>query len=242
MPAIPRNTPPDMENGHDAALRLPARELMRDRAYAVIKRFLLEGDVAPGAFLAERQLAGQLQMSKTPVRAALQRLEAEGFVTISPQQGIIIRDLTVHDIADQYEIRAALETYVVRSVAGRLTASQVASLRANLEVQEANCSSRDVAQCVALDAEFHNLFCQFLGNREILRVMNQFREKIHRVIFQVFRLNPERIVTSYKEHCGIADAVLRGDAALAARRIEEHLEWGKQCLLSPRGGSPIGAP
>jgi len=221
----------------------PARGLLKEYAYTEIKQRILRGDFPPSTFLSERYLASQLDMSKTPVRAALERLELEGFVTISPQQGIIIRDLTVHDIADQYEIRAALETYVVRSVAGRLTSAQVARVRANLEVQEAKCASRDVRQCVELDAEFHNLFCQFLGNHEILRVMNQLREKIHRVIFQVFQLNPDRILTSYKEHCGIADAVLRGEPALAARRIEEHLEWGKQCLLSPRGsGTRSAAP
>jgi hypothetical protein len=64
------------------------------------------------------------------------------------------------------------------------------------------------------------------GNREILRVMGQLREKIHRVIFQVIQLNPDRMAT--------ADAVIRGDSAFAARRIEEHLEYGKRCLLSPR--------
>jgi DNA-binding GntR family transcriptional regulator len=214
----------------------PGRNLLKDRAYAEIKQRILRGDFPPSTFLSERQMASQLDMSKTPVRAALGRLELEGFVTISPQQGIIIRDLTVHEIADQYEIRAALETYVVRTLAGRLTPAQLERLRVNLDAQEANCASRDVQQCVALDAAFHNLFCEFLGNQEILRVMGQLREKIHRVIGRVFQLNADRITTSYQEHCGIADAVIRGDPALAARRIEEHLEWGKRCLLSPRDG------
>jgi DNA-binding GntR family transcriptional regulator len=225
------------ESGLDVSIGTAGRGLLKDHAYAEIKQRILRGDFPASTFVSERQLASQLDMSKTPVRAALERLALEGFVTISPQQGIIIRDLTVHDIADQYEIRAALETYVVRSVAGRLTTSQMEEVRINLDAQEANCASRDVQQCVALDAEFHNLFCQFLGNQEILRVMNQLREKIHRVISQVFKLNPERIVTSYKEHCGIADAVVHSEPALAARRVEEHLEWGKKCLLAPRGGA-----
>jgi DNA-binding GntR family transcriptional regulator len=231
------------ELGPEVTDAAPGRGLLKDYAYAEIKQRILRGDFPASTFVSERQLAAQLDMSKTPVRAALERLALEGFVTISPQQGIIIRDLTVHEIADQYEIRAALETYVVRSVAGRLTTPQVEDLRANLDAQEANCAARDVQQCVALDAEFHHLFCRFLGNQEILRVMHQLREKVHRVIAQVFQLNPERIVTSFKEHCGIADAVLRGESALAARRIEEHLEWGKQCLLSPRGSrTPIAVP
>jgi DNA-binding GntR family transcriptional regulator len=214
------------------------RGLLKERAYVQIKQRILSNAFGTGAFLAERQLASELGMSKTPVRAALERLELEGFVTISPQQGIIIRDLSVHDIADQYEIRSALESFVLRAVAGRLTAGQFQRLQANLEVQKANRGSCDVERGIALDTEFHILFCEFLGNREILRVMGQLREKVHRVISQVFKLNPSRMVDSYEDHCAIAQAVIDGDGALAARRLEEHLELGKRCLLSPhRAGS-----
>jgi DNA-binding GntR family transcriptional regulator len=227
-------SPPEAPNGSSG------RPLLKERAYAEIKERILRGDFPASTFLSERHIASELDMSKTPVRAALERLELEGFVTISPQQGIIVRDLSVHDIADQYEIRAALETYVVRTVAGRLTPAQVGRLQANLDAQEANCGTGDVQRCVALDAEFHNLFCEFLGNQEILRVMGQLRAKVHRVIARVFTLNAARMASSYREHRAITEAVLRGDAALAARRVEEHLEYGKQCLLSPRGGQPLG--
>src|SRR5262249_22205290 len=208
--------------------------LLKERAYVEIKQRILNGDLASGAFLSERQLSLQLGMSKTPVRAALERLEQDGLVTISPQQGIIVRDLSIHEIADQYEIRAALETFVVRHVAGRLIPPQIERLRANLEAQESNCRDCNVARGIALDTEFHTLFCEFLGNQEILRVMGQLRAKIHRVIAQVFKINPGRMASSYAEHRAIADAVLQGDADSAVRRIEEHLELGKLHLLSPR--------
>jgi DNA-binding GntR family transcriptional regulator len=215
---------------------LSGGSLLKERAYAGIKEGILSGTFAPGSFLSERQLAGRLGMSKTPIRAALERLELEGFVTTSPQQGILVRDLSVHDIADQYEIRLALETFVLRSLAGRLTPAQTERVRANLKAQKANCKACDVNRGVTLDADFHILFCEFLGNREILRVLGQLRDKMRRVIARVFELNPERMASSYDEHVGIAEAVFQGDAALAARRIEEHLEYGKQWLLSPRRG------
>jgi DNA-binding GntR family transcriptional regulator len=235
MPAIRRNTPLHTKNAHGAAIRLPARELMRDQAYAAIKRFILDGDLAAGAFLAERQLAGQLRMSKTPVRAALQRLETEGFVTISPQQGIIIRDLTVHEIADQYEIRAALESYTLRTLAGRLTPKQVRRVELNLEAQRRLRGSGDVAKGVELDAAFHIQFAEFLGNQEILRVIGQLRDKMQRVVTQVFRVCPARLDTSFDEHAAIAAAVIAGDGARAAELVVQHLELGKQLILSPRG-------
>src|SRR5262249_16673482 len=108
-------------NGHSARPAATAPGLMKERAYAEIKRRLLENEYPPMSFLSERLLVAQLGMSKTPIKAALERLEAEGYVAVSPQQGIVVRELTVHEIADQYEIRAALEAYVLRALAGKLT-------------------------------------------------------------------------------------------------------------------------
>jgi DNA-binding GntR family transcriptional regulator len=210
------------------------RGLLKERAYAEIKRGILSGRLAPGSFLAERQLAAQLGMSKTPVRSALERLESEGFLSISPQQGAIIRDLSVPEIADQYEIRMAIEAFVVRTITGKLTPAQVGLVRANLAAQQANLAAGDVARGVALDEEFHGLFCEFLGNQEILRVMGQLRDKTHRVIFRVFTINGDRMLQSYEEHRAIAEAVLQGEAALAATRVEEHLRVGMKALLSRR--------
>jgi DNA-binding GntR family transcriptional regulator len=212
------------------------RSLLKERAYNEIKRAILGTDFPPGTFLAERQLAERLGMSKTPVKAALERLELEGFITVSPQQGIVVRDLTVHEIADQYEIRTALETYVLRATAGRLTAEQVQRLRANLKAQAGLQGTGRVREGVALDTQFHTLFAEFLGNQEILRVMRQLRDKMQRVITKVFQLNPGRIDLSYEEHLAVAEAVIGGDGNRAAKLIEAHLERGKQLILWPRGG------
>jgi DNA-binding GntR family transcriptional regulator len=220
---------PVRANGH-----APARSLLKDRAYDRIKHRLLNNDYPPGMFLSERQLAENLGMSKTPVKAALERLESEGFISVSPQQGIVVREPSVHEIADLYEIRSALESYTLRAVAGRLTADQAARLRDNLKAQARLRGSGDVARGVELDAAFHCLFVEFLGNREILRVIVQLREKMQRVVTQVFRLCPVRIDTSYDEHAAIAAAVTGGAGDRAADLLIRHLEQGKQLILSPR--------
>ncbi len=208
-----------------------AASLMKERAYDELKRHILNDDYPPGSFLAERRLAEQLGMSKTPVKAALERLELEGFICVSPQQGIVVREFSVHEIADLYEIRAALESYTMRLIAGRLSEAQIARLRENLAALKSIAGSGDVSSAVVLDAEFHILFTRFLGNREFLRVMEHLRHKMHRVITKAFRLNPGRIDTSYKEHKAIVDVVIAGNGNQAAKLIESHLEKGKQLIL-----------
>ena len=68
-------------------------------------------------------------MSKTPVHVALERLEAEGFVSVSPQQGIVVRDMSIQDIVEHYEMRQAIEAFVVSKLAGKLGPEQLSRLR-----------------------------------------------------------------------------------------------------------------
>lgn len=218
-----------------AAPNPDVRVLLKERAYSELKQLIQDVTFVPGEFLSERQLAGRLGMSKTPVKAALERLEMEGFIAVSPQQGIVVRELSVHEVADQFEIRLALETHVLQAVTGRLTDEQALVLKASLRQQKLAATRRDVVRLVEMDAEFHTLFCEFHGNMEIKRVMNQLREKIHRVIGRVFQHQPARLNSSCDEHEAIAEAVLAGDADLATQRIEEHLNYGRQFLLAPRG-------
>lgn len=208
--------------------------LMKERAYTELKRLILSEKVEPGAFLSERQLAARLQMSKTPVKAALERLEAEGFIGVSPQQGIVVQDLSLEEIADHFEIREMLEIFVVRRLAGRLTAEQRTRVQANLTAQSAAAKRRDVPTSGSLDSEFHLLWCEFLGNHEIIEIMRRQRDRIHRIIARVNARNPDRLDASYSEHARIAQAIFAGDGDLAAACIQEHLNYGKQFLLAPR--------
>ena len=90
------------------------RVLLKDQAYENLKNLILEEVFAPGTFLSERQLAARLDMSKTPIRSALERLETEGYVAVSPQQGIVVRESSLREIVDLFDIRIALEVFVVQ--------------------------------------------------------------------------------------------------------------------------------
>jgi DNA-binding GntR family transcriptional regulator len=222
---------PKRKNGSTSKQRVTATGLLKEQAYDELKRRILDDDYPSGSFLAERRLAEELGMSKTPVKAALERLELEGFITVSPQQGIVVRQFTVHEILDLYEIRIALETYTMRTIAGKLTKEQIARLRANLHALEQIRGDGNVPSAVALDAEFHILFTKLLGNHEIVRAMEHLRQKMHRVITKVFQLNPARIDSTYREHLDIADHVIAGNGSRASELVENHLDKGKRLIL-----------
>jgi len=209
-----------------------ARTLLQDQAYERLKELIQSGSLPPGSFQTERLLSERLGMSKTPIRAALTRLDIEGFVSVSPQLGISVREMSLHEIVDLFDIRAALETFVVRSLAGRLQPAQVERLRANLKNQKECAQTGDPQTLTRLDTDFHLLFCEFLDNREITRVLVHLRDKLHRVILRVMSRAEGRLATAVGEHAGIAEAVIRGKGELASERVKRHLEFGKQFLMS----------
>lgn len=206
---------------------------LQSRAYAELRRLIVTGEFPPGTFLSERQLAAQLGMSKTPVHVALERLESEGFVTISAQQGIVVRGMTVEDIIDHYELREAVESWVVRRLAGRLNPKQVKELRDNLTKQHEALAANNLHQIMVHDQQMHFLLSSFLGNQEITTTMERLRDKIHQVILRVTDTDRTRPAESTAEHVAIIEAVIDGDPETAARLMVEHLEAGKRRILNP---------
>ena len=208
------------------------RTLLQDRAYERLKDLIQSGSLPAGSFHTERLLSERLGMSKTPVRSALARLDLEGFVSVSPQIGVSVREPSLQEIVDLFDLRVALETFVVRSVAGRLRPAQAARLRENLREQRECAQADDAPALTRLDTSFHLLFCEFLDNREITRVLVHLRDKLHRVILHVMTHAAGRLRPAVAEHAAIADAVLRGRGDLAAERVRRHLDFGKHTLLT----------
>ncbi|HZE95534.1 MAG TPA: GntR family transcriptional regulator [Planctomycetota bacterium] len=214
--------------------RPATRPTLAHRAYEDLKSLLLKGDYSPGDFLTEGELARRLRMSKTPVRTALTRLEMDGFVTVSPQQGIVVREPSIQEVIDLFDIRIALETFVARRLATSITPQQVEQLRANLNAQSKAVKAQDNTLTTKLDTEFHLMLCDFAGNQEIRDVMERLRSKLHRIILGVQNKNPERILEGMQEHASIAEAIVQGKADEAAQRVVHHLEIGKKFLVSPQ--------
>jgi DNA-binding GntR family transcriptional regulator len=211
--------------------RTLARRLLADRAYDALKESLLSGKYPPGTFLSERQLARGLGMSKTPLKSALVRLEAEGFLRISPQQGIVVREPSAQEIVELFDLREAIESYVVQRIAGRLTPDQAARLKENVRQQERAVREDKVVDATRLDTEFHMLVCGFLGNREMLKTLARMREKLHLHILGNLTRRPERTADSTREHAGIAEALLQGKGARAAELVRRHLDYGRNFVL-----------
>ena len=103
------------------------------KAYEALRDAILRNELGPGTLLSENSLAEQLHVSRTPVRAALKRLQEEGFVRIMPRRGVLVRNISAEDIVELYQMREALECYAMEFVPQYGDPDELAQLTAGLE-------------------------------------------------------------------------------------------------------------
>jgi DNA-binding GntR family transcriptional regulator len=214
---------------------------LKDQAYAALRGLILNSDLEAGSFISERQMVARLGMSKTPIRVAFERLAQDGFVEILPQRGVRVRELTSDEVADHYDLRIALETWVARRAAGRRAPEALAALEERIAAQERlrrkvgqtakRTKPADVTTYIDEDAQFHATLAALAGNAETSRVLATQHERLAQIVARHIRGDPSVLASSIAEHREILDAVAAGDGARAAQAMEQHLERGKAGLL-----------
>ncbi|MCS7461738.1 GntR family transcriptional regulator [Paenibacillus doosanensis] len=217
----------DKEHTNDKPASSP---LLKDVAYQVIKEHILDERFAPGRFLSERELIELLEMSKTPIKSALVRLETEGFVTVFSKQGVIINDLTVNRIMDIYNLRIALETYICAEITDKLTEEQCRLVEENLRKTEEKVNELDGKGFAQLDHEFHRLLCEFSGNQEIYRVLLNYQDHLLRITLRHLKRDPHRMRQFWQEHVEIYELLKNGDLR-SVDKMRDHLQQSKQKLF-----------
>lgn len=219
-----------------------AGQLLKGKAYETLRRKIVRGDLKPGDRISERALAAELEMSKTPVKAALERLEEQGFVSISPQRRAVVRAMTEQEISDHYDLRTSLESFVVARVAGRLDDATVESLTANLRLQERLTSGAlELEQWSDSDLEFHLTLVRALGNAEIERIVLLQQDRLRRLVTSIAMRDSSVPALSCAEHTRIFEHVRDGRGPEAVREVIEHLDHGRRFLVDGgRYGSRAG--
>lgn len=192
-----------------------------DRAYERIKARSVAFSFKPGERINEVALAGDLGVSRTPLREALNRLVAEQLIDFRPGKGFFCRELDVQAVFALYELRAVLEVAAVRVACERATDERIAEVKAALYAEGLSYQGRTIREVTEYDEAFHIGLAELSGNREFVRQLQQINERI-RFIRWVDMAS--RVGTTKGEHKAIMAAVEARDADEAARIMHGHIE------------------
>jgi GntR family transcriptional regulator, rspAB operon transcriptional repressor len=208
------------------------RKFLKDQAYERIKEEILTGSLSSGVLLSERSLAERFQFGKAPIRDAINRLRQENYLSVTPQLGILVRQLTPQDIADTFEAREIIEPQVVKRLAGRLSAASRSILEKNLKHQLKSIDRGKAIEFVKWDVDFHMELVRAHGNGDLVRMMERICERTFQVITSAFDGRLSALTQAYKSHKSILTAVIRGDASLAESRLSEHIADTRKLRVS----------
>lgn len=211
--------------GH--AAKLPSREPdagapAKERIYAFVSEQILRGVFPGGSFIEEEYISKIMQVSRTPVREAFHRLEADRYIDLLPRKGALVREVTAVELADLYEARRMVEGYAVSKIC-RERRSIPAKMGELVKAMGAMTEDLDIYEHVLLDREFHGTIVAVAGNAVMVEMYRGLRSRQRRVAMRALSVNPDRIAKILAEHSELHEALQRHDEARALAVLNQHL-------------------
>lgn len=220
-------------NADFAPLSRPSTpELIAERLREAITR----GRLAPGQQLGEASLAAQFEVSRGPLREAMQRLVAEGLLRSERHRGIFVVELTDDDVRDIYQARKTIERAAVTEVLRADPVAAAARLRGPVEAMRVAASHRDEAAAADADQDFHEVLVECAGSPRLHRAMRTLLSETRILLGELEEAYPD-LREQVTEHVVLRKAIGAGDEAVAVRLIEEHMDDAVRRLLARRAQS-----
>ena len=202
----------------------PAAGTATDRAYEFAKWAILSGVYPAGSSITEAGLAREIGLSRTPVRAALLRLEVEELVTVSPRHGAMVNTFSMHDVEDVLEARVLVENHTAsKSFANRVTL--LPRVEAAHESMVRSCRERDTAGFTASDRLFHELIVDAADNRVLSSIYRTLRERQTLFTSSIMRGREDRMQAAIEEHERILERLRGDDQDAFCATVNDHLQW-----------------
>ena len=231
------------------AKRSPRRSVLSDEIYDMIKAMIFEHEIAPGSRVNIDALAVELEVSQTPVREALARLESDGLIAKEPLKGYTATELlTMEEFYDLFQFRLLIEPWAAEQAAIKIDATGKAALKGEMQSAKASIKFKVDDQFQALtehDARFHTLIAHISGSSSVANAFERTHCHLH--LFRLFMANKLHLIENesrtqfvqdlfeqyyhsgsgqlaIKEHDAIATAILEENPKAARTAMHSHIE------------------
>ena len=192
-----------------------------ERAYKAIRKDLIEFKIRPEQRINEVQFAKSLELSRTPIREALNRLASEGFVLFQPNKGFFFRGLDIGDLLDLFEMRAIIEKAAFALLCARADDQGLWQLGAFWTEAKVRYGVGDRDEILDLDEAFHVSMAELSGNPEIVRQLRALNARIRFVRRMQIEHSPKDALL--ESHSALVDAALRRDCEGGMQLLQDHI-------------------
>jgi DNA-binding GntR family transcriptional regulator len=200
----------------------PERQTVGTAAYTQLREAILRGKIAMGTRINELELAGAWNVSRTPIRDALRRLEAEGLVRAIPGRGVVVPALSPVEADELYELREVLETRAARRAAERVTPEFHARLNGLIKAFGTALKQGDIQQLTDIDHDLHAGIAAISGNTRLGQAIEAVRAQIYQV--RVWSMEAKgRAQKSFREMAKLIAAIRARNGPRAEAAMREHI-------------------
>ena len=199
---------------------------LAERTYLRLRDDIITIRLPPGALLRETELVRRLNVGRTPVREALQRLQHDGFVVVVARRGTFVSKIDISDLTAIYEARARIESWATRLAAERLSEPERREARQLLDALKAISAPAELDALLALDQRIHRFIYRCAKNRYLFDTLDHYHNLSLRILYVALRRFPALMPGLDKvvhEQTLMLEAVCRGDAAQAERIALNHV-------------------
>lgn len=200
-------------------------------AYNQIKEKIINGELQQGSLISISAMSKKLNISRTPITSACQQLEYEGFLTIVPKQGVIVRTLTINDAREVHELRAAIETYAAKCAFPQIGPNDILYLEDSYQRQVRLVAQNDTYGFMREDLNFHKYLLNKYENSKFFTVINLLYERTFLLGIENLK-KCSRLQDCLIEHREIIDSLINKDREHFVEKTEWHIINGFQSLTS----------
>jgi phosphonate utilization transcriptional regulator len=211
------------ETSGESSLSLLQEHSLTSVLKTELERLIFEGRIKVGERINESTLAAQFKTSRGPLREALRALGEQGLISFTRNRGAFVREVSLEEADELYDLRAALDDEVGRKIAGRLDAGQIGTLEKCVTSMDTYIKAHDIKRYYETNLRFHDLLLLYAGNKQLADVYRWVVQGLH--LFRLRGLYSDGAAEmSNAEHVLILKAVQVGDAETAGHTLRSHIE------------------
>jgi len=204
-------------------LKLGNYELLSQKAYRVLKRAIIRGDLTPNSKLILTEIAKSLRISITPIREAISKLASEGLVTIIPNKGMMVKEIDIDDFQESLQVRAFLDGLIAKLATEKITDKEIDNMMGMMHEMEQCVKEDDRLTYNDLDIKFHDFLLTIAENNTLKEIYNNLIEHGYRFRLRTLKIS-DRMGKSLKEHREIALKIKERNPDEANRVSQKHIE------------------
>lgn len=194
-----------------------------DQAYLTVKELIVTGELPGGELISEGDIATRMGVSRTPVREAFLRLQAEGWMRLFPKRGALVVPIAADEAEHVVSARRMIESGSVKTMTTRCRAELAVSLAGNLRRQREVASSGTASEFSALDADFHQTIVHAGGNPLLDTFYCGLRERQRRMTTDSLARDPGQTASIIEDHRRLIDLIEAGDAGGFEIAVDRHM-------------------